>query len=433
MSMSPPAAPAVIGRPRSARRPPAAEAVPQVRDAVLVARCRRLFRLLAVLLCGLHAYLSRQAMTADGLAYLNAADAYLRDDTATALRAVGGPLYSWLLAGVFGVVRPGAARAAVVVHAVNFAVFLAALAAFEWLLSELLRCRRAAAAAARARWQEVVPDWCVVGLAYAFFALVSRRLTSAAAVSPDLLVSAVVYGAAALLLRFRRRGPTPAAALLFGTLLALGYLARPALLPSAAVFLAVSVAAARSPRGACRHLAWSVFAFTALAAPFVVALSLTTGRANLGDGAVPTFVWHFGALGRAAAFYADVIGGRVLCYTGALAVLFGYVFFSQRRSVRGWLGECGRLLCRQYALLLPALAALGLALPDGHGDGGPVGPFLVLAALTLPESLRFRQPQLPHVRPLAVTLVTCLAVALGVAAALDVKDVAAAAGAFSGG
>src|SRR5262249_30170194 len=160
-----------------------------------------------------------------------------------------------------------------------------------------------------------------------------------------------------------------------------------------------------------------------------------------GDGAVPAFVWRFDALRGAAAFYADVIGGGGLCYTGALAVLFGYVFFSQRRSVRGWLGEVGRLPCRQDALLLsappapgraPAVAAWGRALPAGQGAGGPVGPFLVLAALTLPESLRFRQPQLPHVRPLAVTLVTGLAVALAVAAALDVKDVAAA-GAFPGG
>src|SRR5204862_6821785 len=124
-----------------------------------------------------------------------------------------GPLYSWLLAGVFGVVRPGPAWAAVVVHAVNFVVFLAALAAFEWLLSELLRGRRAAAAAARARWQEVVPDWCVVGLAYALFALVSRRLSTVAALSPDLLLSAAAYAAAALLLRFRRRVLTPATSL----------------------------------------------------------------------------------------------------------------------------------------------------------------------------------------------------------------------------
>src|SRR5262245_32523724 len=212
----------IVGRPRHApRRATAAEAVPSREDALLTIRWRRLFGLLAVVLRGLHACAAPLTADAEGRAYLGSAAAYLRGVTALALDTSRGPLYSWLLVGPVAFRRLAPSWQGVAVRAVNGFLLLAALAAFEWLLSELLLCRRGAAAAARARWQETTPDWCVAGFASSLFACVSLQLVPPSAVAPDLSAAAAVLAASALRLRLRRLGPNPFRSMLLGTLLAL--------------------------------------------------------------------------------------------------------------------------------------------------------------------------------------------------------------------
>jgi len=478
MRMPPtPAAPTVVGLPRGRKpRPEAAESAAPPREAVLATRCRRIFRVLALVLCGLHAYVARHTINPDGISYLDVAAAYLRGDTTAALNSYWSPLYSWLLAGVFAVLRPPPYWECAVAHGVNFAVFVAALAAFEWLLSELLATRRAAAAEARDQWQEVLPDWFVVGLAYAVFVFVSRRLVTVSFVTPDMMTAAVVYAASALLLRLRRLGPTAVRSLLFGALLGAGYLAKAVLLPVGLVFLAASLAAAGSLKKAVLHFAWSAVALAAVAGPFLAALSLQAGRPTFGDSGRLNYLWYvrgvpsphrlgsaagvhafarpgggsyplwydpahwygadapafdvraqLAALAAPARFCADLLADRMLCFTLAVAVLFGFAFFSHRGPRRAWLAERGRLLAAQYPLLLPAGAALALYLLVGHMEGRLIGPFVVTALLALPEVLRFRQPQLTHVLPLGAALLACVVVPLGVNVAFDARNAAAAA------
>jgi hypothetical protein len=402
------AGPKILGRPRAARTASAEETTPAL-DAVVTARCRGLFRLLAVVLLGLHIWAAPVEPPAAGRPYLEAAAAYRNDEIGTALQSCRGPLTAWLLAGVLAVART---EAAPVLRILTGVLFLAVLAAFEWLLFELLRLRRAATADARARWQEVVPDALVVGLAYAFFILAARYLLPGTPATPHLLATALVPATAALLLRLRRLGATPVRSMLLGTLLGGAYLAEPVLLPILLVFLGLSLPGKVSE--ALRHLAWSLFALGALTAPFAVALARIAGPMALLERTVPQAVLRFdlGQRTAAAMFLTDVLGGRMLCFTGSLAVLFGYAFFSRRGPLSGWLGEQYHLLWAQRTLLLPAAAGLGLSLLLGWSDGGFLVPFLILAALALPETLRFRQPQLVHVRPLGAALLTCLTVVL---------------------
>jgi len=66
------------------------------------------FRLLAIALGGLNTWaaVARHSMNADGIAYLDMADAYLRGDWRAAINPVWSPLYSWVLGPVMRVVQP---------------------------------------------------------------------------------------------------------------------------------------------------------------------------------------------------------------------------------------------------------------------------------------------------------------------------------------
>src|SRR5688500_8383328 len=88
---------------------------------------KTLFWLVAILLGGLQAWQGRYPIDADGVSYLDIADAYMRGDWRNAINAYWSPLYSWILGLVLHLARPSSFWESSVVRLVNFAIFLGAL------------------------------------------------------------------------------------------------------------------------------------------------------------------------------------------------------------------------------------------------------------------------------------------------------------------
>src|SRR5579862_9267848 len=88
---------------------------------------------LIVLLMGARcAYAGRNLpVGADGLAYLDVAQSYVRHDWHTALNGYWGPMYAWLLAIAMWIFHPDRRYEFAVARALNFAIFAAALFAFR--------------------------------------------------------------------------------------------------------------------------------------------------------------------------------------------------------------------------------------------------------------------------------------------------------------
>jgi hypothetical protein len=401
-------------------------------------------RLAAVTLGALQAYAGRHYLNADGVSYLDLADAWGRGDWAGALNTYWSPLYPWLLALGRAALRPTPYWEVATTKLVGFAVYVGAALAFEFLLRELLLWRRPA-----------LSERAVVGFAYALFLLTSLGLISLEPVTPDLCVALLVYLAAGLMTRCRRLGFGPARSALLGLVLGAAYLAKAALLPLGFFFLVVSAWAVGRKRLA--HVAAAGAAWALVAGGYAMALSLHAGRPTTGDAAGLNYLWFvngvelFGwrtsdtALGRPehpprpllaeppVFAFAEPVGGTYpLWYdpaywcaglharwrpgeqwealtkagtdlltllvvqfgvcTAALAVLtlFG------RSAVRG---DFWRTLGAEYPLWLPALFALGLY-SLVHIQGRYVAPFLTLAGLGLLCGLRLAVARVGRYVPL---------------------------------
>jgi hypothetical protein len=107
----------------------------EVRDC---RRVRWLFRCLAVGLATFESYVARNAINPDSRSYMDLARAYLRHDWATTINAYWSPLYAWLLAITFSLTKPALRWQYPVAHAMNVALFLGCLAAFEFFWTGLL-------------------------------------------------------------------------------------------------------------------------------------------------------------------------------------------------------------------------------------------------------------------------------------------------------
>jgi 4-amino-4-deoxy-L-arabinose transferase-like glycosyltransferase len=238
-------------------------------------------------------------MGADGIAYLDIGDAYWRGDWAAAVNAMWSPFYSWLTGLALRLFQPSPFQEFTVVRLLNFALYLLSLAAFVFFLRALERFRQtrmdddpAAASADSATQPDALPRRAWLVFAYALFVWTSLSMNRVARTSPDVLVSALVFVASALLLRVRLRRAGWLAFALLGLTLGVGYLTKTFMFPLAFVFLAAALFAYGNLRRALPRVALALLVFLAVSAPFVVALSRAKGRLTIGDTGRLNYAWH---------------------------------------------------------------------------------------------------------------------------------------------
>jgi hypothetical protein len=248
----------------------------------------RFFRAFALLLGGLHTWaaITSHSMNADGISYLDIGDAYLRGDWITAINAVWSPLYSWILGLVMAMVKPSMAWEFPLVHVVNFAIYFGSLFSFEYFWRQ-----------ARITQQErltpgfvTLPDWAWWMVGYLFFIWVSLTLIEVWAVTPDMLMSALVYLASGQLLRLQRGETRTQPFLLLGAFLGLGYLSKAIMFPISFVFLGVALISAWNGRQTMLRGLAGVAIFGLITLPFILLISNKTGRFTFGEAGSITYV-----------------------------------------------------------------------------------------------------------------------------------------------
>jgi hypothetical protein len=232
----------------------------------------------AVLLGAGETFAFRYSMNPDGIAYLDMGDAYMRGDWATAIRSHWSPLYAWLLGVVLRLARPRPDLEFPLVHLANLGIYGLALGAFTFLLREIRTSQRA------------LPAWAVISVGYGTFAFCTLQYIPLGLVTPDLLVAALVFVICGVILRMRRQPRWRYSALL-GGLVGLGYLAKAPMLPLAVVFLAVAALALGGRASRLLHLGVVSVALAVVTVPFIVLLSVATGRPTVGDSAMLNYLW----------------------------------------------------------------------------------------------------------------------------------------------
>ncbi len=243
----------------------------------------------AILLAALQTWRGRFPFGEDGVSYLDIADAYRQGDWHSAISAYWSPMYSWVLAAGLAILKPSRFLESTAVHLLNFLVFLASLAAFEFFLSQLVRLRENESDPGRHLVHAVPPDALRV-LGYAVFIWSSILWLTIPLESPDLLLTVFVYLAVGLLLRIRSgKGRWPAFAL-FGLCLGLGYLTKSALFPMSFVFLGAAWLAVRERPKALARVSVALLAFLLVAVPWITVLSFSKRRLTFGDAGRVAYV-----------------------------------------------------------------------------------------------------------------------------------------------
>jgi len=253
----------------------------------------------------LQAWAERFSIEPDGVNYLDISYAYLRHDWHSAINAYWSPLYSWLLALVFGLTHTSLYWEATVLHAVNFGIYLFALACFGFFFRELtmLVSERASAA------DEQSPQgWSWTVLGYSLFTYSSLELVGLGTDRPDMFVSAIFFLATAILIRIRRGQTRWRTYASLGAVLAGGYLAKAVMFPLTFVFLVCSLFAFGNWKRAARRVALALVVFLAIGGPWAIAISRAKGRITYGDAGRISYAWFVNGLASLPQWHGEVPG-----------------------------------------------------------------------------------------------------------------------------
>jgi hypothetical protein len=252
--------------------------------SVKYATMSRKVRLIALLLGAASAWNARHVNNPGGISYLDIADAYMRGDFANAINGYWSPLYSLLLGPALVVFRLGPYNEASVAHLVNFLIYCAAMVTFERLLRAVIhRSRRE-----NGGW---MPEWLWILFGYSAFVWSALILIDVYNLSADLLMAVFVFGAAAILVRMQDGPVSLGRGALFGATLGFGYLSKAAMFPLSFMFFAAAIVSRFEWRRNVPAVAAALIAFSLVASPFIVALSLQKGRPTFGDVGKLVYAW----------------------------------------------------------------------------------------------------------------------------------------------
>jgi 4-amino-4-deoxy-L-arabinose transferase-like glycosyltransferase len=253
---------------------------------------RNALRILALGLGAAHTTVAvlKQSINEDGIGYLDLGDALMRGDWDMAVNGIWSPLYAAFLGLVLKLFDPGIRWEFPAAQITNFIIYALALICFEYFWRQLT---------ARYRQQvNLQPDsvgfdsTAFMVLGYSLFIWSSLNLTEIWAVTPDMLVAALVYLAAGLLIRLSSTPTSTSTALLLGVTLGVGYLAKASMMPLGLVCLVLTLAIAGNARVRLQRLAFSTSGFLIVALPLLVAVSLEHGKPTFSDVGRFTYLKH---------------------------------------------------------------------------------------------------------------------------------------------
>lgn len=227
---------------------------------------------------------SWRSINADGVSYLDLGTRLLASRMADGYSGYWSPLYAVLAAAAASVAeRCGMDRLAGV-QALNFGLFVAALAACVWMVREL-----AASAGGDAEgWRAAVLQ--VAGASLLCFLVVGQNGLSL--VAPDILVAALIMAAAAVTARMMARGWTMDLGAAAGLIHGAGYWAKAIFFPLWWWWLILVAVFGWKQRGWWRTAGAAVAAWVVCAGPLLYFTSRAVGRFSFGEAARLNVLWE---------------------------------------------------------------------------------------------------------------------------------------------
>jgi hypothetical protein len=263
----------------------------------------------AAIICSwlVQALAARHTLDADGVSYLNIANAGLQGNWHAFVNGYWSPGYPFLLAVWFKLLRPSPFHEPLAVRMLAVVTLVVALLSFEYFSKVFLEFRRKDFDGREEENSELLSDGTIRVAGCVLFFWMTTFWTTARLDQPDILVFIVYLLASALGMRIVLAPGSWSLYALFGAVLGLAYLVKVVMFPLAFVFFA-ALLLHNEVRRAFWKVALGFAVFILVALPFVSALSRVKGRLTYGDSGAVNYLQMIGTENDRMPWYGNATG-----------------------------------------------------------------------------------------------------------------------------
>ncbi len=230
------------------------------------------------------------AFQGDTVSYLDMGDYFFAGDGRAILNGLWSPLFPFIHGLTRWIIQPTMRWEPLLFQLTNFAVYVSTVLAFQFFWSQVSCLYRFLSQreshSPHATFSE--SEFWVLG--YAIFLFMQLDLMTF--MSPDMLLSTIVYLTVGLVLKIRLHGPTLVRFCLLGLLLGVGFLAKAVMLPLAGTFLAAAVLSNFRRRFLLSYALAASVVFAGVVSPYIYELSRQKGHFTTGEAARLNYAWH---------------------------------------------------------------------------------------------------------------------------------------------
>ena len=251
----------------------------------------------------LQIWLQDHIIWADSLSYLDSGDMLWKGDFANAITNHWSPGLPFLLGLALKVFHPVGLWEVAVVKLVDLIIFLFAMGGFDFFVNQFCHYHGMSAVSEYPGTKLVAPKLALASVGYLLFIWTITHLLPAWYTTPDMLMMGILFLICGLLLKIRMGATGWIPFAIFGALLGCGYLVKAPMFPLAFLFLGVAFLLVGDFKKAIPRVVLSFGLFALIATPLVVKLSQLAGGLTFGksgawnyarfvDGIGVAYHWH---------------------------------------------------------------------------------------------------------------------------------------------
>ena len=250
------------------------------------------FFLLAFIIGFINAWFVRNSLDFDGLPNLDMGDLFFQGNWSALINGMWSPLYPFILGLILHLFKPTSYWESAVVHCVNFFIYLFAFFSFDFFLQQLIKYNKQKEANLLGFKLITLPEWALLSLGYSFFIWSSIDLVTMSRIMPDILATVFVYLAAGILLKIKSGATSWVTFIIFGIVLALGYLTKTAMFLIAFVFIGTAFFVINDKSKRSLYVLIALITFLLASSPYIILLSKSKGYLTFGESGKVNYLWE---------------------------------------------------------------------------------------------------------------------------------------------
>lgn len=257
----------------------------------LITKTKRNFLCMALIFGFVQAISTRSSVFPDGVSYLDIGLNYFNGNFEYAINSYWSPLYSLIIGSLIFLFKPSMSFEGTFVHIINFFCFIFSYFCFQALLNEVILYQKLSIQKKENQGFVCISEISTILIGNSLFLWTSFNLIKISYVSPDMILSGLIYLIFAVFYKQLNGNNSYKTFLFFGLILGLSYLTKTFMFPFGILILICNFIYFKKEKNIFLKILITMFVFIFISSPFIYLISKKEGHVTFGETGKLNIEW----------------------------------------------------------------------------------------------------------------------------------------------